>query len=117
MWVSSRPRLLVILSLLSTNFLVKAEDHVFEWDLEAVLDNDLSPDCMNIKDNRRFLFLANRSLPGPVIDVTEGDSLTVRNQTHDRVCCTSTDASLTPSAYLLHLHNRFASPITTRQKA
>lgn len=70
---------LAVVALLSTAPLCAraAEDHLFEWDLDAILNNDFSPDCMNVKDNRRTMFLANHLLPGPVIDVMEGDTITV----------------------------------------
>jgi FtsP/CotA-like multicopper oxidase with cupredoxin domain len=54
-----------------------AKDVYYEWELDAVLEDALSPDCMNVKQARRHLFLANRSLPGPLIDVEEGDTVHV----------------------------------------
>jgi hypothetical protein len=62
----------------------QAADVFYEWDLEAILDNTLSPDCMNVKDARRTMFLvANDTVvgggvfPGPMIEVTEGDTIHV----------------------------------------
>ena len=47
------------------------------WVFEPILNNELSPDCMNVVEARRYLFLANESLPGPTIDVNEGDIVRV----------------------------------------
>jgi len=60
----------------------QAADVFYEWDLEAILQNDLSPDCMNIQTERRSLFLVNEEekgaqFPGPLIEANEGDTIHV----------------------------------------
>jgi hypothetical protein len=56
---------------------VSGKDVYYQWDLESILSNDLSPDCMNVKDARRYSFLANGQLPGPVVEANEGDTIHV----------------------------------------
>lgn len=48
------------------------------WVFEPIINNELSPDCMNVVEARRYLFLTNESLPGPTIDVNEGDVVRVK---------------------------------------
>jgi hypothetical protein len=57
---------------------VQAKDVYYVWELDSILENDMSPDCMNVKEARRYSFLAERSLPGPLIEVEEGDIIHVR---------------------------------------
>jgi FtsP/CotA-like multicopper oxidase with cupredoxin domain len=50
----------------------------YDWTLQASVGETLSPDCMNAKELRRSMFLANNTFPGPVIEAEEGDTITVR---------------------------------------
>jgi hypothetical protein len=75
---------LTLLGLLLLLGSAQSADVFYEWDLEAILDNTLSPDCMNVKDARRTMFLvANDTVaggglfPGPLIEATEGDTIHV----------------------------------------
>jgi hypothetical protein len=68
----------LLLLLVSSSTFVKAADVFYDWELHAVLSNDYSVDCMNMKDQGRNVFLAENSYPGPVIDVMEGDTVHVR---------------------------------------
>jgi len=51
---------------------------VYDWTLAPVLQNDLSPDCSNIQEARRYLFLAQEQMPGPLIEAVEGDTIRLR---------------------------------------
>lgn len=67
---------------------VQAKDVYFNLELEAVLENELSPDCMNIQQARRYMFLANRQMPGPLIEADEGDTIHVSVPPEDaRISC------------------------------
>jgi len=57
---------------------VHGADVFYDWNLTAITSIDFSPDCMNTVVNGRYLFLAQESVPGPVIDVNEGDTVHVR---------------------------------------
>lgn len=62
----------------------KAAEVVYEWDLQAIVRNDMSPDCMNIKNARRGLFLVGQGgeseFPGPLVEANEGDTIRVRTE-------------------------------------
>jgi Multicopper oxidase len=70
--------LLMMLSSGGLFSLVQAADVYYDWELHSVLSNDYNVDCMNMKDQGRNVFLAQDSYPGPMIDVTEGDTVHVR---------------------------------------
>lgn len=66
-----------------------AEEIVYNMNLKSVLGNVWSPDCQNLQQLRRWLFLAHLvdeagddltapSMPGPLIEATEGDTLVIR---------------------------------------
>lgn len=56
---------------------IQAKDVFYSFELDAVLENELSPDCMNIQGARRYMFLANQQMPGPLIEADEGDTVHV----------------------------------------
>lgn len=58
--------------------LATGKDVVYDFFLNTEIDKSLSPDCMNVVEERRTLFLANESFPGPLIEADEGDTITVR---------------------------------------
>jgi len=65
----------------------QAADVFYEWDLDAVLENSLSPDCLNIQNARRSMFLVNENgegvqFPGPLLEANEGDTIHVRVTNH-----------------------------------
>jgi len=49
----------------------------YDWILKTHLDNKYSPDCMNDVTQGRYVFLVEGELPGPTIDVKEGDKVRV----------------------------------------
>lgn len=67
-------------ALLFLAHVTRAEQVSFEWNLDAILDSNLSPDCMNLAKQGRYVYLAEESLPGPIIDVNEGDEVTVSRE-------------------------------------
>jgi hypothetical protein len=78
--------LLKALVLLSWNGApTRAAEVVYDWVLKAVLQNNLSPDCMDIKNARRGMFLvvddnAGPQFPGPLVEANEGDTIRVSIQ-------------------------------------
>jgi hypothetical protein len=76
----------------------RAAEVVYDWVLKAVLQNALSPDCMDIKNARRGMFLvvddkAGPQFPGPLVEANEGDTIRVSIQVSSRNdnvshCCT-----------------------------
>jgi hypothetical protein len=59
--------------------------------LDAVLRNDLSPDCMDIKNARRSMFLVvdhekGPQFPGPLVEANEGDTIRVSIHVHTPGC-------------------------------
>lgn len=66
----------LLLAASSTN-ISHAKDVYFSWDLDSVLKNEMSPDCMSVKEARRYSFLAEHSMPGPLIEVNKGDIIHV----------------------------------------
>lgn len=56
----------------------KGKEVKYDWDLMPIVENSYSPDCMNVKDNHRSMFLVDKSFPGPLIEADEGDTITVR---------------------------------------
>jgi L-ascorbate oxidase len=67
-----------ILSFLLLVGVAKGKEVTYEWDLTPVIEDVYSPDCMNVKEERRSMFLASESFPGPLIEADEGDTITVR---------------------------------------
>jgi FtsP/CotA-like multicopper oxidase with cupredoxin domain len=57
--------------------LVSGKDVAYHLYLDSEIDNTLSPDCMNVVEERRSLFLADQSFPGQLIEADEGDTITV----------------------------------------
>ncbi len=61
-----------------------AEEIVYNMHLKSVLSNVYSPDCQNLQEERRWLFLAEvdeavgPTMPGPLIEATEGDTIVVK---------------------------------------
>lgn len=53
---------------------------------------------MNIKDQRRYMFLANEEFPGPTIEAEEGDMI--------HVCVTNRDKSSSLSIHYHGIHQR-----------
>jgi Multicopper oxidase len=70
--------MLVAVAVLSLLGLSLGKDVSFDFHLDTEIDSALSPDCMNVKEVRRSLFLSNGMFPGPPIEVDEGDNVTVR---------------------------------------
>jgi hypothetical protein len=64
-----------------------SNDVYYNWTLNTFLDNAYSPDCMNEKDQGRFVFLVERSSPGPTIEVNEGDTVHVRKAIAPALSC------------------------------
>jgi FtsP/CotA-like multicopper oxidase with cupredoxin domain len=58
--------------------LVTGKNVAYDWTLKAAVGETYSPDCMNAKEFRRSMFLAQDSFPGPLIEAEEGDTITVR---------------------------------------
>jgi FtsP/CotA-like multicopper oxidase with cupredoxin domain len=75
---SSSSSWLLLSGFVANSILVNAADVYYDWELHAVLSNEYSVDCMNMKDQSRHVFLAEHSFPGPTIDVNEGDTVHVR---------------------------------------
>jgi Multicopper oxidase len=69
--------------------LVSGKDVVYDLHLETEIDNALSPDCMNVVEERRSLFIADGSFPGPLIEADEGDTIRVRVYNHDEAASVS----------------------------
>lgn len=57
---------------------VISKEVTYEWNLDAKINNGKSPDCMNVGEERRSMFLAQDSFPGPTIEADEGDTIKVR---------------------------------------
>jgi hypothetical protein len=60
----------------------RAAEVIYHWKVDAVLRNDLSPDCMDIKTARRTMFLVvddelGPQFPGPLLEANEGDTIRV----------------------------------------
>lgn len=55
-----------------------AKNVSYEWTLKTQVGDAYSPDCMNAKEERRSLFLAENSFPGPTIEADEGDTIIIR---------------------------------------
>jgi Multicopper oxidase len=80
-WINSRAfctMKLIAVAVLSLLGLSLGKDVSYDFRLDTEIDSALSPDCMNVKEVRRSLFLANGMFPGPPIEVNEGDNVTVR---------------------------------------
>jgi FtsP/CotA-like multicopper oxidase with cupredoxin domain len=58
--------------------LVSSKNVTYDWTLKASIGDKYSPDCMNSKEFRRSVFLADDTFPGPVIEAEEGDTIIVR---------------------------------------
>jgi hypothetical protein len=70
----------------------QAAEVVYDWKLDAVLRNDLSPDCMDIKNARRGMFLVvddkkGPQFPGPLVEANEGDTIRVSTVSSMCACC------------------------------
>jgi FtsP/CotA-like multicopper oxidase with cupredoxin domain len=68
----------LLVGLLSGATAAVAKDVFYEFQLDTEVDNALSPDCMNVREEHRSLFLVNGLFPGPLVEVDEGDNVTVR---------------------------------------
>jgi len=84
---SSSLLLLLLMTIIFVTTCVQAKDVHYVWELDSILENEMSPDCMNVKDARRYSFLAERSFPGPLIEVEEGDIIHVRTVKCELVNC------------------------------
>jgi Multicopper oxidase len=65
------------------------KDVFYDFQLDTKTANSLSPDCMNVREERRTMFLANGLFPGPVIEANEGDNITVRVTNRNKASTTS----------------------------
>jgi len=66
-----------------------AKEVVYNWKLVSVLGNEYSPDCENVQQDRRWLYLAQPmdesgnplgppTMPGPLVEATEGDTIVIK---------------------------------------
>jgi FtsP/CotA-like multicopper oxidase with cupredoxin domain len=65
------------------------KDVFYDFQLDTKTVNSLSPDCMNVREERRTMFLVNGLFPGPVIEANEGDNITIRVTNRNKASTTS----------------------------
>jgi L-ascorbate oxidase len=68
----------MLLQLLLATISAQGKNVTFDWTLQPVIGEEYSPDCMNVKEERRSMFLVEDSFPGPTLEADEGDTIIVR---------------------------------------